>query len=257
MKLQLLPSTFGENGIASAQQHLACFVIDNCLAIDAGSLAMSTSPEQKMLIRDVVLTHAHLDHIAGLPLFVDDLFATLKEPIRVYASKKVIRCLHEHIFNWEIYPRFSELTNDYGAVLEFRKFKLGETFDIKHLKLKALNVNHKVPTVGFIVSDQNSSIAFTSDTSKMTGFWKKINKEEKIDAVLIECAFPNGLRKLAEVSHHLTPDCLREEIGKLKIDCPIYVVNLKPMYYETIVAELLELEIENLKILEVGKVYEF
>jgi cAMP phosphodiesterase len=256
VKFQLLPSTFDENGCASARQHLACFVIDNCVAIDAGSLAMATTSEQKELIRDVVLTHAHLDHIAGLPLFVDDLFATLKEPIRVYGSAEVIECLHKHIFNWEIYPRFSELTNENGKVLEYRKFKVGKSFEIKHLKLRAIEVNHKVPTVGFIVSDGSSSIALTSDTSKMSGFWNKINREEKLDAVFIECAFPNELKKLAKISHHLTPDSLKKEIEKLEKDCPIYVVNLKPMYHDEIVLELKELNIKNLQVLEVGKIYD-
>ena len=74
MKIQLLPSTLDHKGCATARQHLSCFVIDDCVAIDAGSLAMSTTAEQKELIRNVVLTHAHLDHVAGLPLFIDDLF---------------------------------------------------------------------------------------------------------------------------------------------------------------------------------------
>ncbi len=255
MKLQLLPSTFDENGCASARQHLACFVIDDCLAIDAGSLAMASSDTQKKQIRDVVLTHAHLDHIAGLPLFIDDLFATLTEPIRIYASAKVIDCLEKNIFNWEIYPRFSELCNKNGDVLQYCPFEVGKTFEIKHLKLKAIKVNHKVPTVGFIISDEKSSIALSSDTSKMKGFWKKVNKEEKIDAVLIECAFPNGLKNLAKVSHHLTPNALRKELEKLEKECPIYVVNLKPMYRDEIIGELSGLGIENLHVLEVGKIY--
>ncbi len=257
MKFQLLPSTFDENGCASARQHLACFVIDDCLAIDAGSLAMASSKEQKKQIRDIVLTHAHLDHIAGLPLFIDDLFAVLTEPIRIYASDEVIDLLEEHIFNWEIYPRFSELTNKNGAVLEYCQFEVGKTFQIKHLKMRAIKVNHRVPTVGFIISDGKSMIALSSDTSKMKGFWKKINKEDKMDAVLVECAFPNRLNGLAKVSHHLTPNSLRKEIEKLEKDCPIYVINLKPMYHDEIILELAELDIENLQVLEVGKIYEW
>jgi hypothetical protein len=61
MKLQLLPSTFDEQGVVSPRQHLSCFIIDDCVAIDAGSLAMSTTAEQKNKIRDIILTHAHLD----------------------------------------------------------------------------------------------------------------------------------------------------------------------------------------------------
>ncbi|MCA1591022.1 MAG: MBL fold metallo-hydrolase, partial [Acidobacteria bacterium] len=99
MKLQLLPSSFDENGSASCRQHLTCFVIDDCVAIDAGSLAMAASEKQRRQIRDIVLTHAHLDHIAGLALFLDDLFATLDRPICVYATAEVIEVLERDVFN--------------------------------------------------------------------------------------------------------------------------------------------------------------
>jgi cAMP phosphodiesterase len=139
--------------------------------------------------------------------------------------------------------------------MKYCPFEVGKTFEIKHLKLKAINVNHKVPTVGFIISDKNSSIALSSDTSKMKDFWETVNKEEKINAVLVECAFPNNFRDLAEVSHHLTPKTLEKEIIKLEKDCPIYVINLKPMYREEIILELEELDIKNLNVLDVGKIY--
>src|SRR5215210_2076785 len=100
MKLQLLPSTFDERGGVSPLQHLSCFIIDDCVAIDAGSLAMSTTPDQKSKIRDIILTHAHLDHIAGLPLFIDDLFATLNRPVRIHAAASVIEVLERDVFNW-------------------------------------------------------------------------------------------------------------------------------------------------------------
>ena len=77
MKVQLLPSTFDESGKASSRQHLPCFVIDDVVAIDAGSLAMACTDQQRANIRDIVLSHAHLDHIAGLPLFIDDLYSVL------------------------------------------------------------------------------------------------------------------------------------------------------------------------------------
>src|SRR3712207_8672222 len=54
------------------------------------------------------------DHIAGLPLFIDDSFAGLEEPIRVYATREVIEILERDIFNWDVYPNFSELKNQNG-----------------------------------------------------------------------------------------------------------------------------------------------
>lgn len=258
MKFQLLPSTFEENGNASARQHLACFVVDDAVAIDAGSLAMATNPVQKKLIRDVVLTHAHLDHVVGLPLFIDDLFADLDAPVRIYGTREVIETLERDIFNWRIYPRFSELKNKNGAVLEYRQFETGKIFAVNHLSLKAVAVNHKVPSVGFVVSDGKTTFAISSDTAEMSEFWQVANKEKNLSAILVECAFPNELEELAHQAHHLTPKTLRKELLKLKQkNCPIFVINIKPMYREAVVRQIEELKIENLQPLEVGKIYEW
>ncbi|MFN3330796.1 MAG: MBL fold metallo-hydrolase, partial [Pyrinomonadaceae bacterium] len=83
VRLKLLPTSFDSFGCATLHQHLCCFLIDDVVAVDAGSLATSTTPEQKRAIRNVVLTHAHIDHVAGLPLFIDDLFVSLQEPLEV------------------------------------------------------------------------------------------------------------------------------------------------------------------------------
>lgn len=258
MKIQLLPSTFDENGCASARQHLACFVIDDCVAIDAGSLAMAATSEQKKMIRDVILTHAHLDHIAGLPLFIDDLFAKLKVPISVFATNDVIEVIERDIFNWDVYPNFAELTNQNGVVLKYSPFETGEHFAVKHLRVKSVKVNHKVPTVGFVISDDKTTFAISSDTSEMDGFWDVINAEKNLAALLIECAFPDELEELAQVSHHLTPKMLFNELQKFNCkNCPIYVINIKPTYFEEVVRQVEKLGIENLEIFQVGKIYEF
>ena len=257
MKLQLLPTTFGENGRASARQHLSCLIVDDCVAIDAGSLAMAVSDVQREQIRDVVLTHAHLDHIAGLPLYIDDLFAVLTEPIRIYASAEVVEVLERDVFNWSVYPRFSELFNDYGAVIEYKTFEIGAKFSARHLTVESISVNHKVPTVGFIIKDEKTSFALSSDTTRTVEFWERVNAQNNLGAILIECAFPNELSGLAEVSHHLTPEILQSELEKSsQKNCPIYVVNIKPMYREKVVSQLENMNISNMQILEVGKIYE-
>ena len=255
MHLQLLPSTFDGSSRVSFRQHLSCFVVDDSVAIDAGSLAMAASADQRDKIRDVVLTHAHLDHVAGLPLFVDDLFATLHEPIRVHATAEVIEVLEKNIFNWDVYPRFSELHNANGPVMTYEPFEIGREFNVKHLRFRAIGVNHKVPAVGFLISDSAATIALTSDTAEMNGFWDLVNLEDNLKAVLIECAFPNELNDLAAVSHHLTPASLNNEMAKLKQECPILVINLKPMYRREIVAQLSRLGIRKLEVLSVGQIY--
>ncbi|HEX6125903.1 MAG TPA: 3',5'-cyclic-nucleotide phosphodiesterase [Pyrinomonadaceae bacterium] len=259
MKLQLLPSTFEPGGAASARQHLTCLVIDDAVTVDAGSLAMAASSVQQRRIRDIVLTHAHLDHIAGLPLFIDDLFSTLTEPITVHATQPVIDTLERDVFNWSVYPRFSELTNGNGPVLKYRVFDSSEKFLVRHLTFHSVEVNHKVPSTGFVISDASCTIGFSGDTAESDAFWALTNSYESLSAILIECAFPDELEDLAQASHHLTPRRLKRELAKSRLgeDCPVYIINIKPMFRDRIMSQLAELGLSNLKVLEVGKIYDW
>lgn len=254
----MLPSTIDANGVASVRQHLLSIVIDDRVAIDAGCLALSCTDHQREQIRDVVLTHTHLDHIAGLPLFIDDLFATLIEPIRIHATREMIDILERDLFNWAIYPRFSELSNDNGPVVEYHEFARGAKFEVKHLSLQSVAVNHKVSANGYIVSDGDVSIAITGDTAETDEIWKKCGAVTKLRAILVECAFPDELSELAEVSDHLTPKRLKTELEKLgDRDFPVFVINMKPMYREKIIEQIKELDISQVEIMAVGKVYDF
>jgi ribonuclease BN (tRNA processing enzyme) len=256
VKLRLLPSSFEHDGSASAKQHLTCFIVNGRVALDAGSLAMGLSQQEGREVRDIVLSHAHLDHVAGLPLFLDDHFATLTEPIRVHAAETVIEVLERDIFNWSVYPRFSELRNANGPVIEYVPFSNGVEFVAGGLRIRPLSVNHKVPSSGFLINDGESQIALTGDTSAMRDFWSALENVARLDALLIECAFPNELSELAGMSHHLTPSALATELETFgRTECPKYVVNIKPAYQAQVVREIEGLKIENLQILEVGQTY--
>src|ERR1700752_5305957 len=99
MRVQLLPSTFDSEGHATSEQRLTCFLVDECVAIDAGSIALALSAGQRNKVRDIIVTHPHMDHIASLPIFIDDLFGKLKEPIRIHATAEVVELLERDVFN--------------------------------------------------------------------------------------------------------------------------------------------------------------
>ena len=256
MRIQLLHSTFDNQGHATSEQRLTCFLIDECVAVDAGSIALATSGEQREKVRDIIITHPHMDHIASLPIFIDDLFPTLKSPIRVYATQEVVDLLERDIFNWNVYPRFSELKNDYGRVMEYVPIPTGEEFKVAHLTVTAVAVNHIVPTVGLVISDGRKTVALSSDTYETEEFWNIINRAPSLEALLIEASFPDSMAKLAEVSRHFTPASLQRELGKLNhkgVD--ILAVHLKPAYRQVIIDELNGLNIPGLGVMEPGRVY--
>jgi ribonuclease BN (tRNA processing enzyme) len=256
VRIQLLPSTFDGHGRATLDQRLTSFLIDDRVAIDAGSIAIALTPDQRDKVRDIIVTHPHMDHIASLPIFIDDLYATLKEPMRVHATPEVIELLERDVFNWNVYPRFSGLKNDFGPVLEYVPIPTGIEFKVAHLTVTAIPVNHIVPTVGLIVSDQKSTVAFSSDTAETDQFWDFVNRAKGLKALLIEASFPNDMARLAEVSRHFTPASLGNELKKLAHNgLDILAVHIKPAYREKIIEELKALKISKLRVMEPGRTY--
>jgi cAMP phosphodiesterase len=258
LKIQLLPSSFNAEGHASLDQRLTCFLIDERVTVDAGSIGIALTETQRRSVRDVIVTHPHMDHIASLPIFVDDLFGELKSPIRIHATQEVIDLLERDVFNDNVYPRFAELKNQHGHVMQYVPFAAGEEVTVGHLRVKAVPVNHIVPTVGLLISDGKATVAFSSDTAETDEFWTMINGAPHLNALFIEASFPNSMRKLAEASKHLTPEMLGQELKKLKHNgLDILAVHIKPAHRQTVTAELEALGVARLTVMEPGRVYEW
>ena len=256
VKIKLLPSTIDAEGRASPEQRLSCFVVDGRVCIDAGSIAIGLCAEERARVRDVVVTHPHMDHVATLPIFVDDLFGVLEEPVRVHATAEVCELLVRDVFNGTVYPPFQKFSNERTRVMEFVPFRTGEEFRVAHLSVTAVEVSHIVPTVGMLLSDGRTTLAFSSDTAATEEFWRVVNRAPRVDALLIEASFPNSLSRLAEVSGHLTPETLGAELRKLKHqDLDILAVHLKPSFREQLVRELTDLGHPRLSAMEPGREY--
>ena len=136
------------------------------MTIDAGSIGIALSDAQQRTVRDVIVTHPHMDHIASLPIFVDDLFGDLHGPIRIHATEEVIELLKADVFNDTVYPKFDLLKNAHGHVMEYVPFEPGREFKVAHLTCTAITVNHIVPTIGLLISDGTTILAFSSDTAE-------------------------------------------------------------------------------------------
>lgn len=258
MQIQLLPSSFDASGSANAAQRLTCFLIDERVTVDAGSIGIALSDAQRRTVRDVIVTHPHMDHIASLPIFVDDLFAELEQPVRIHATSEVIELLKLDVFNDVVYPKFDQLSNQHGPVMEYVPFEVEKEFSVAHLKVTTVTVNHIVPTIGLIASDGKTTVAFSSDTAETQSFWDVVNRAKKLDALFIEASFPNSMQQLAIASKHLTPSTLKQELSKLNHNgMDILAVHLKPAYREIVARELSELGIEKLSVMETGRVYEW
>jgi cAMP phosphodiesterase len=144
--------------------------------------------------------------------------------------------------------------------MEFVPFELETEFSIGHLSVRAVAVNHQVPTVGLIISDSKTTIAMSSDTAETERFWEVVNSTVALDSLFVETSFPNAMSELADVSKHLTPASLSTELKKLSpihSEIDILIVHIKPTFRDAVIRELCELAIPNLSVMEPGRDYEW
>jgi len=256
LKIRLLPSSAGRE---SQLQSLTSFIVDDRLAIDGGSLGFALTPQEIGRLRHVIVTHAHSDHTASLPIYIAEAFPTLDSPIIIYATSEVVSALRQFVFNDHVWPNFEkiELNNGSGAGLVFRELPPRETVNIDGIDVTPIPVNHIVPTVGLVVQNEVTAVMFTSDTYTTDEIWKVAAAREYLKAVFVDISYPNERRELAEASKHLTPELLPGELKKLGRDVEIYAVHIKPTQRESVIRELMELGDARVSIGEIDREYEW
>ncbi|MBI2485444.1 MAG: 3',5'-cyclic-nucleotide phosphodiesterase [Deltaproteobacteria bacterium] len=241
----------GSRGIDSRP---TAFLIDESLLLDSGTASEVLSLEDCARIDNILITHAHIDHICDLPFLVEAVFDLRKEPIFLYGIKEAIEDISSHLLNGTIWPDFSRIPNPKEAKLSYKTLKPLENLKIGSYTVLPIPVNHTVPSVGYLVDDGKTAFAFTGDTYLTNSFWEKIQNNERLRAIIIEASFPNRLEEMARITKHLTPDLMARELSKLnRMDVEIYVTHLKPFCRKEVVADLDSLSKKlPLKILEDG-----
>lgn len=235
MKVRVLGCSGGVN------QNLATtsFLVDDDILIDAGSGVCHLPVEEMRCIRHIFITHSHLDHIASIPLLADTLYDDLKQqPLYIHAHQATLDALKTHIFNWVIWPDFTELPDKANGVIRLVPMEPGSSLQLGNRRIEMVQVNHTVEGAGYIVHNGKSSFAFSGDTTTNNDFWQAVNGLERLDLLVVETAFANEDAKLAELSRHYCPDTLAQDLKKLKHDnIKVSITHLKPGFEDKIMAQ--------------------
>lgn len=234
MEIRILGSYGGDTKFSN----LTSFTINDTIALDAGCLTNVLSLKEQVKITDVLISHSHMDHITSLPFLIDNLFGETPDPLHVWASEFVISCLKKHIFNDIIWPDFTSISFHDQPSLVFHPLVPNQRIRIGDLEITPVPVNHIVPTFGYYIEDSDHGFLFSSDTTSTSEIWEYMNTREKLKTMIVDCSFPNHMRKLAVKSGHMTPELLIQDLKQLKRTCQIYVYHAKPSYREQIQEEL-------------------
>lgn len=235
----------GASGGKSKNQKLTSLQISTDSVIDAGNLidGLQNSLEQ---LEHIFLTHTHLDHIVDIPFVLDNIFDTQTKPLKIYGQKGNLENLKNHLLNWEIWPDFTtiKMKNSSEFCLELIPIELNQTIQMGSYSITAIENTHTPFSNGFIITKQEKSLLFTSDTYCCDSIWNRLNNDLSIKTLIIEISFPSSFEELATNSKHLTPELLYKELQKLqRDDITIYINHLKPNYLQTLTDEINQLDL--------------
>jgi ribonuclease BN (tRNA processing enzyme) len=249
-------NVIGCSGAEFPGHNAPAFLLDEEILFDAGSLTSTLNEKAQMKIRNIFITHAHLDHIRSIPFLADNIVVGKKHTkITLFSISPVIKTIKKHLFNSAVWPDFTIIPNPGDAILNLVALKAAEPVILDGYTITPYKVNHTVPAVGYLVEDlKGKRFFYTGDTGPTAGTWKMI-KNRTLDCLIIDVSFPNSMRELALKTGHLTPELLREEIGNFdQVPEHIYITHPKPQYFMTIKKQIAALRRKNLTILKDGDI---
>lgn len=252
MKIKVL----GCSGAEFPGHNTPGFLLDDEILFDAGSLTNVLNGNRQWKIRNIFITHAHLDHIKGIPFLADNIIIRNKgHKVSIASVAPVIKAIKQNLLNGSLWPDFTILPDPKNGVVRFRRLQDGLPVNINGYSVTPFKVNHSVPAVGYLVEDtKRKRFFYTGDTGPTSITWNSIGNR-LLHCLIIEVSFPNKMQKTAITTGHLTADLLREELSKMKrLPERICVTHTKPQYFKTIKAELENLKMKSLRLLRDGEI---
>jgi cAMP phosphodiesterase len=256
MRVELLNSSVPPSDL----QFLVSFLVNDEVAVDAGALGLLADLQRQQRVKHVFITHEHQDHIATLPIFLENVYEPGPDCVEVLASQECLDFLHADMFNGRVWPDFIDLSQPENAFVSTTAIEPLQPVVRAGLTITPVPVSHGIDTLGLVIDDGRTAVAFPSDTGPTDRFWQHLAAIDHLKAVFLEVSFPNSHAGLATLTGHHSPTTFAAEMDKLPNSLArgirFIVVHRKARYAAAIAGELAALGLPNVELVRPGHVYE-
>ena len=185
--------SLGSGGFHPSElRHTACFMLPTeGILLDAGTSLFRVRDRIVTDHLDVLVSHAHLDHIVGLTYLIE-----LKDTcrIRAYMTPKTADAVRNHLFAEAIFP--VEPPFEIVEINAATEYTLGNGCTMTPFSLE-----HPGGAIGFRIDWDDKSMAYVTDTTASMDA-DYIHHIRNVDLLVHECYFPDGYEELAQKTGH-------------------------------------------------------
>ncbi|MCX5804716.1 MAG: 3',5'-cyclic-nucleotide phosphodiesterase [Proteobacteria bacterium] len=235
MKIEIL----GCYGNVTSNYRATSFLINDTLLLDAGTTTEVLDDSRVHKIKNIIISHTHIDHVKGIFSLVDELAMLDREGLRLLSLKNILEIISKNLFNNLIWPDFTIIPSVKNAFVNLQEIPLEQVTLIDKIAVKPVLMTHTVYTVGYIIKEGKKGFMFTSDTGPTQRFWEVAREEKGIEYIIADVSFPNRLENMAKISGHMTLSILIEHLDRFGLEnMPIYISHIKPVFLDEILKDL-------------------
>lgn len=180
------------------RRHTSCVLMPEIgLALDAGTGMFRLPSRLRTPELTILLSHSHLDHVAGLTYLLPPLYDGSIRKATVYGAAEKLAAIQEHLFAEAIFP----------IRLPFEFVEAEQGFEVPgNGRVTTRLQEHPGGSLGYRIDWPGRSLAYVTDTTADGSY---VDFVRGVDLLIHECNFRDDLRELAvRTGHsHTTPVC--------------------------------------------------
>lgn len=202
-------------------RHTACLFIPECgLMFDAGTGMYRAIELAQTGTLEILLSHAHLDHVFGLTFLLDLIFKSPVDQVRVYGEADKLNAVRTHLFNEAMFPVVPPI-----QWVELESLPTG--FKLCGAELTWFRLEHPGGSVGYRMDWPTTSMAYVTDTTcrENSDYWPIV---EGVEHLIHECNFTDEEIRFAEMTGHSWPTTVFRQAAKHQVK-HLWLTHMNPL----------------------------